>query len=44
MMDFLSRRLRATFEIHAYLLDPEKLVAPKDGLAKPQICLPERAD
>jgi predicted ATP-dependent endonuclease of OLD family len=36
MMDFLSRRLRATFEVRSYLLDPSKLVAPKDGLAKPQ--------
>lgn len=36
MMDFLSRRLRATFEVRAYLLDPANLVAPKDGLAKPQ--------
>jgi predicted ATP-dependent endonuclease of OLD family len=36
MMDFLSRRLRAIFEVRAYLLDPSKLVAPKDGLANPQ--------
>ena len=36
MMDFLSRRLRSTFEVNAYLLDPEKLVLPKNGLASPQ--------
>ncbi|NRD55681.1 AAA family ATPase [Corallococcus exiguus] len=40
MMDFLARRLRACFEVRAYLLDPAKLVAPKDGLASPQL-LPE---
>ncbi|GGX85522.1 ATP-dependent endonuclease [Vogesella alkaliphila] len=37
MMDFLSRRMRATFEVRAYLLDPANLVVPKDGLASPQI-------
>lgn len=36
MMDFLSRRLRATFEVKAYLLDPVKLVRPKNGVATPQ--------
>lgn len=36
MMDFLSRRLRSSFEVRAYLLDPAKLNAPKDGLASPQ--------
>jgi len=36
MMDFLSRRLRATFEVKAYLLDPATLVPPKDGVARPQ--------
>lgn len=36
MMDFLTRRLRATFEIKAYLLDPAKVVTPKDGIACPQ--------
>jgi hypothetical protein len=36
MMDFLSRRLRSTFEVRAYLLDPDKFVAPKNGLASPQ--------
>ncbi|MBT2301938.1 AAA family ATPase [Variovorax paradoxus] len=36
MMDFLSRRMRATFEVRAYLLDPAKLVAPKEGVAFPQ--------
>lgn len=36
MLDFLSRRLRGTFEVRTYLLDPAKFVAPKDGMAKPQ--------
>lgn len=36
MMDFLSLRLRSTFEVRAYLLDPAKCVIPKDGLASPQ--------
>lgn len=36
MMDFLSVRLRSSFEVRAYLLDPEKLVLPKNGLACPQ--------
>lgn len=37
MMDFLSRRLRTAFEVKAYLLDPTKLVTPKEGVAKPQL-------
>lgn len=37
MMDFLSLRIRSLFEVRAYLLDPSKLVAPKDGLARPQV-------
>ena len=36
MMDFLSVRLRPSFEVRAYLLDPEKLVTPKKGIATPQ--------
>ena len=40
MMDFLSRRLRSTFEIRAYLLDPAALKAPEHGLACPQLCVP----
>lgn len=36
LMDFLSRRLRSTFEVRAYLLDPAKLATPKDGIALPQ--------
>ena len=36
MMDFLSLRMRSSFEVRAYLLDPEKLVVPKNGLAAPQ--------
>lgn len=36
MMDFLSLRLRSSFEVRAYLLDPEMLVMPKNGIATPQ--------
>lgn len=36
MMDFLSQKLRALFEVKAYLLDPDKLVLPKNGIASPQ--------
>ncbi len=36
LMDFLSRRLRETFEVRAYLLDPKKLSDPLNGLAQPQ--------
>ena len=36
MMDFLSRRLRATFEVRAYLLDPAKQAVPVEGVASPQ--------
>jgi predicted ATP-dependent endonuclease of OLD family len=37
MMDFLSRRLRATFEVRAYLLDPAKQALPIEGVASPQV-------
>ena len=37
MMDFLSLRLRSSFEVRAYLLDSEKLVTPKSGIAAPQV-------
>jgi predicted ATP-dependent endonuclease of OLD family len=40
MMDFLSLRLRSYFEVRAYILDPDKFVVPKNGLASPQ-ALPE---
>ena len=36
MIEFLSRRLRATFEVKAYLLDPAKLADSGNGEAKPQ--------
>lgn len=36
MMDFLSRRLRSTFEVRAYLLDPTALQEPLHGIARPQ--------
>ncbi|WOS39144.1 AAA family ATPase [Xanthomonas rydalmerensis] len=37
MIEFLSRRLRFTFEVKAYLLDPALLEEPEDGCANPQI-------
>ncbi|MCC2097378.1 MAG: AAA family ATPase [Hyphomicrobiales bacterium] len=40
LVDFLDRRLRTLFKIKAYLLDPTKLVEPKDDLAEMQL-LPE---
>lgn len=36
MNEFLSRRLRAVFEVKAYLLDPAKLEYPNNGEAKLQ--------
>lgn len=43
MMEFLSQRMRSTFEIRAYLLDPAKLKAPENGKACPQT-LPKNSD
>jgi predicted ATP-dependent endonuclease of OLD family len=43
MTDFLSRRLRATFEVRAYLLDPAALTSPANGLASPQ-ALPAQSE
>ena len=36
MIEFLTRRLRAMFEVKAYLLDPAKLEDSNNGEAKPQ--------
>lgn len=33
LIDFLDRRVRSSFRVKAYLLDPAKLADPKDGLA-----------
>ncbi|CAE6864975.1 hypothetical protein R69746_08035 [Paraburkholderia aspalathi] len=41
MMDFLSRRLRGLFTVHAYLLDPAALKTPQGGLAMPQVLSPD---
>ena len=43
LMDYLAVKLRSTFEVRAYLLDPEKLVAPIGGVASPQK-LPESSE
>lgn len=40
LVDFLDRRVRSFFKVKAYLLDPGKLVEPKDGIAEMQV-LPE---
>ena len=36
LMNFLARRLRSTFEVRAYLLDPKGLKDPEQGEAQPQ--------
>lgn len=36
MRDFLDKRLKTHFTFHAYILDPTKIVDPKDGVAQPQ--------
>jgi predicted ATP-dependent endonuclease of OLD family len=43
MMEFLAKRMLATFEVRAYLLDPSKLKVPEKGKACPQR-LPENSD
>lgn len=43
MIEYLSRRLRAVFDVKAYLLDPEKLTNPSDGEARLQP-LPEGSE
>lgn len=35
--DYLNRRFQSHFTIKAYILDPEKLLEPVNGLAKPQV-------
>lgn len=42
MMDFLERRLRAHFSLQAYVLDPNEIKLPVNGIAQPQI-LPKTA-
>lgn len=37
MMDFLSRRMSRYTKVRAYPLDPAKLAAPENAVAKPQI-------
>lgn len=36
LLDYLDRRMRRTFKVKAYLLDPAKLVQVSEGHAKPQ--------
>lgn len=43
MRDFLERGLSNKFCVRSYILDPEKLVAPVNGIARPQT-LPEEAE
>ncbi|HAT6355222.1 AAA family ATPase [Legionella pneumophila] len=40
MKDFLERSLSSRFRVHSYILDPNKLVAPKNGSAQPQLLSP----
>lgn len=37
LIDFLSKRLSTHFTIRAYLLDPDRLIAPVKSLAQPQV-------
>lgn len=41
MVEFLSKRLNALFEVKSYLLDPSALQNPKDGEAFPQALPPD---
>ncbi|ATA52353.1 ATP-dependent endonuclease [Variovorax boronicumulans] len=43
LTDYLAVKLRTTFEVRAYLLDPDKLKAPVGGIASPQP-LPEGSE
>lgn len=43
LMDYLAAKLRTSFEVRAYLLDPDKLKAPVSGIASPQP-LPEGSE
>ncbi|CAN7594493.1 AAA family ATPase [Variovorax paradoxus] len=36
LTDYLAAKLRTTFEVRAYLLDPDKLKTPVGGIASPQ--------
>ncbi|SCW71377.1 AAA ATPase domain-containing protein [Paenibacillus tianmuensis] len=37
LRDYLSRKFQTHFEIKSYILDPEKLSLPENGVARPQI-------
>jgi predicted ATP-dependent endonuclease of OLD family len=41
LLDFLRRRLRTVFEVHAYLLDPTKCTKPANGIVTPQTLPPD---
>jgi predicted ATP-dependent endonuclease of OLD family len=41
LLDFLRRRLRAVFEVQAYLLDPTKCTKSANGIAPPQALPPD---
>ncbi|MEJ0047114.1 MAG: hypothetical protein WDN04_14125 [Rhodospirillales bacterium] len=43
LVDFLRRRLRSTFEVRAFLLDPTKCSKPENSIACPQL-LPTEAE
>lgn len=40
MKDFLERGFGSKFRVRSYILDPEKLVVPENGNAKPQLLAP----
>lgn len=41
LSDYLERRLKKHFVVHAYLLDPSKCKDPVNGVAQPQHLLPD---
>jgi hypothetical protein len=43
LMDFLKKRMYGSLTLNAYLLDPSKKTAPRDGVAQPQQ-LPDDAE
>ena len=43
LVEFIERLLHSHFGLHAFLLDPTKLVDPEKGIARPQV-LPEMSE
>ena len=41
MKDFLDKNLKTHFKIHTYILDPTKIASPNNGIAQPQLLIPD---